>query len=211
MHGMGWFSYINYNSTQSRPKISWALIRRVLGYARPFRSKIIGMLVLILVAQGISLLGPVLYGQIIDKALYKGDGGLLDRLALVIIVLPILNGGIGVWQRYLNSSVGEGVIYRLYTNLYTHLQKMSLRFFTNTKTGELMSRLNNDVVGAQSAINSPDRHLHQHYLGGHYADRDAAAGMALDAARLAGGAAVRAAPPAASPTCCATSCVSRWT
>jgi ATP-binding cassette, subfamily B, bacterial len=154
MHRMGWFSYINYDSTQSSPKISWALIRRVLGYAKPYRRQIIGMLILILISQGLSLLGPVLYGQIIDKALYQGDGGLLDRLALVIIVLPILNGVIGVWQRYLNSSVGEGVIYSLRTDLYAHLQKMSLRFFTNTKTGELMSRLNNDVVGAQSAINS---------------------------------------------------------
>ncbi|MBX3082973.1 MAG: ABC transporter ATP-binding protein [Anaerolineae bacterium] len=154
MHGMGWFSYIHFDDAQDKPQVSWALIRRVLGYAKPYRWKIAGVLALILVSQGLSLLSPLLFGQIIDKALYKGDGGLLDRLALVIVIIPILNGVIGVVQRYFNSSIGEGVIYQLRTALYSHLQNMSLHFFTNTKTGELMSRLNNDVVGAQSAINS---------------------------------------------------------
>jgi ATP-binding cassette subfamily B protein len=151
---MGWFSYIHYDDEQDKPQVSWALIKRVLSYAKPFRAKIVGVLVLILIAQGLSLLSPLLFGQIIDKALYQSDGGLLDRLSLIIVIIPILNGAIAVGQRYLNSSIGEGVIYHLRSTLYAHLQKMSLHFFTNTKTGELMSRLNNDVVGAQSAINS---------------------------------------------------------
>ena len=74
------------------------------------------------------------------------------RLALVLI--PILSGGIRIIQRKLNAAIGEGVIYDLRVALYHHLQQMSLRFFTNTKTGELMSRLNNDVVGAQNAISN---------------------------------------------------------
>src|SRR5215813_6324483 len=65
-----------------------------------------------------------------------------------------MNGLIGLWERKLNAQIGEGVIYQLRVDLYAHLQRMSLRFFTNTKTGELMSRLNNDVVGAQNAISN---------------------------------------------------------
>ena len=69
-------------------------------------------------------------------------------------MIPIISGGIRIWQRKLNVAIGEGVIYDLRVSLYQHLQQMSLRFFTNTKTGELMSRLNNDVVGAQNAISN---------------------------------------------------------
>jgi ATP-binding cassette subfamily B protein len=154
MHGMGWFSYIYYDEKQDKPTVSWALIRRVLAYAKPFRTRIIGVLALILVTQGLGLLSPLLFGQLIDGAILKRDGDLLNRMALAIVILPIISSAIGVVQRYLNSSIGEGVIYHLRSALFAHLQKMSLRFFTNTKTGELMSRLNNDVVGAQSAINT---------------------------------------------------------
>ena len=69
-------------------------------------------------------------------------------------LIPVLSGGIRIIQRKLNVSIGEGVIYDLRVALYHHLQQMSLRFFTNTRTGELMSRLNNDVVGAQNAISN---------------------------------------------------------
>src|SRR6185436_15744161 len=71
-----------------------------------------------------------------------------------LLGIPLLEGGINVIQRRLNSAVGEGVIYDLRSTLFARLQRMSLRFFTNTKTGELMSRLNNDVVGAQNAISN---------------------------------------------------------
>ena len=74
-----------------------------------------------------------------------------------MIVIPLLVGLLGVVQRYLSSRVGEGIICDLRPRLFAHMQRMSLRFFTNTQTGELMSRLNNDVVGAQQAITSDVR------------------------------------------------------
>ena len=73
---------------------------------------------------------------------------------LVLLLIPLLGGAIGIIQRRLNAMVGEGVIYDLRVALYARLQRMSLHFFTNTKLGELMSRLNNDVVGAQNAISN---------------------------------------------------------
>ncbi|MCI0399449.1 MAG: ABC transporter ATP-binding protein/permease, partial [Chloroflexi bacterium] len=80
------------------------------------------------------------------------DVGRLNLLALGMIAIPLVNGLIGVWQRRLSAQVGEGMIYDLRRALYEHMQRMSLRFFTKTRTGELMSRLNNDVVGAQRAV-----------------------------------------------------------
>ena len=73
-------------------------------------------------------------------------------MSLGILAVPLVNGLLGVAQRYLGASVGEGVISDLRTALFAHLHRMSLRFFTNTKTGELISRLNNDVIGAQRAV-----------------------------------------------------------
>ncbi len=152
-HGGGWFSYLMYDA-QNKPRVSRALIMRVLRYAKPYRSKIGWVLVAILFSSLLNLATPLLFRQLIDVALPERDGALLNLLALGIVAVPILSGAVAVFQRWLTASIGEGVIYTLRSDLYAHLQKMSLRFFTNAKTGELMSRLNNDVVGAQSAINS---------------------------------------------------------
>jgi ATP-binding cassette subfamily B protein len=154
MHGMGWWAYIGYDERRDRPQVSWRLIRRVLGYARPYRLKIVLVLITIIGSSLLGLVTPLLFRKLIDDAIPNKNVQLLDMLALGIVLIPILNGGIAVVQRYLNASIGEGVIYELRVALFAHLQRMSLRFFTNTKTGELMSRLNNDVVGAQTAISS---------------------------------------------------------
>jgi ATP-binding cassette subfamily B protein len=153
LHGGGWFSYLMYDA-QNKPRVSRALIGRVLRYAKPYRGKIALVLVAILVSALLNLVTPLLFRQLIDVALPERDVALLNLLALGIVAVPILSGAIAVFQRWLTASIGEDVIYTLRSDLYAHLQKMSLRFFTNAKTGELMSRLNNDVVGAQSAINS---------------------------------------------------------
>lgn len=155
---MGWWSFISYDEKHDKPRISLKLIRRVLQYAKPYRAKIVLVLIAITVSSLLGLVNPQLFRLLIDKALpmqgRAGDVHLLDLLALGIIAIPVINAGVGVVQRYLSSGIGEGVIYELRVALFAHLQQMSMRFFTNTKTGELMSRLNDDVVGAQSAINS---------------------------------------------------------
>ncbi len=155
MHGgMGWFSFIYYDEKQDRPRVSRNLIRRVLGYAKPHRFRIAFVLAAIVASSIVGLLTPLLFRQLIDVALPKKDVHLLDMLAIGIVLVPIVNGAISVVNRYMTSSIGEGLICDLRVALFGHLQRMSMRFFTNTKTGELMSRLNDDVVGAQSAINS---------------------------------------------------------
>jgi ATP-binding cassette, subfamily B, bacterial len=151
--GAGWFNYVR--SGDSKPqKVTRELLLRVLAYARPYWGHLAGMLVLILVSSAISLVAPLIFRHMIDNVLPQGDLDGLWQLALVLLLVPILGGVVGILQRRLNAAVGEGVIYDLRVSLFGKLQRMSLRFFTNTKIGELMSRLNNDVVGAQNAISS---------------------------------------------------------
>ncbi len=152
MHGGSWFMAMR--AGDQKPKLTRELLGRVLAYARPYWKGISGMLVLILLSTGVSLVSPLIFRTMIDQVLPQKDLRKLLLLALALLVLPILNGVISVIQRRLNSAVGEGVTFDLRVALFTRLQRMSLRFFTNTKVGELMSRLNNDVVGAQNAISN---------------------------------------------------------
>ena len=155
MHGGGgrhWGSIIN--AAEEKPRVTTALLRRVLVYGKPYRWQIAGMLVAILVNTALSLLSPLVMRDLIDRTIPDKDITRLLWLTLVLLSIPALNGLVAILQRRLNTSVGEGVIYDLRVALYAHLQRMSLRFFTNTKVGELMSRLNNDVVGAQNAISN---------------------------------------------------------
>jgi len=152
MHGYGWF--LAMRQGDEKPKVTRELLLRVLGHARPYWWHITGMLVTILLSTGISLLTPLIFRNMIDVVLPAKDTQRLIWLGLALLFIPALNGGISVIQRRLNSTVGEGVIFDLRSALFSRLQHMSLRFFTNTKTGELMSRLNGDVVGAQNAISN---------------------------------------------------------
>jgi ATP-binding cassette subfamily B protein len=152
MHG-GWFNYVRSGDEKPR-KVTRQLLLRVLAYARPYWMHLAGMLVMILLNSSVSLVSPLIFRNLIDTVLPQKDMRGLVMFAAALLVLPMLNGGIAVVQRRLNSAVGEGVIYDLRVALFSKLQRMSLRFFTNTRIGELMSRLNNDVVGAQNAISN---------------------------------------------------------
>jgi len=104
------------------------------------------------VISSLSVVPAILIRELIDVALAQGDIGYLTVLGLAMVAVPLVIAVVGIGQRWLASRVGEGIIFDLRRELYAHLQRMSLRFFTATKTGELMNRLNSDVVGAQQAI-----------------------------------------------------------
>lgn len=150
-HG-GWWTFLS--SPDEKPKVTRELLLRVLSYAAPYRWKIVGMLLLILLTTGLGLITPLIFRRLIDVTIPAGNIQGLVLLALLLLLIPLLNSLISVFQRHLNAQIGEGVIYDLRVGLYSHLQRMSLRFFTYTKVGELMSRLNSDVVGAQNAISN---------------------------------------------------------
>jgi len=151
-HGSGWRSFIRYDEEQDRPQVSLPLLRRVAGYARPYARKVLTILATLLVISGLSLLPPLLIRDLLDHALPDRDVSRLNLLALGMVAVPVVNGLLGVAQRFASASIGEGIIFDLRRALYAHLQRMSLRFYTHTQVGELMSRLNNDVIGAQRAI-----------------------------------------------------------
>ncbi len=148
----GWSAYIR--AEQKPEKVSWDLIKRVFRYSIAYRWQITGMFILILFNAGLNLIQPLVLRDLIDHTIPEGNIPRLVLLALTLLVIPIVGGFANVLQRWMNARVGEGVIYDLRVALYTHLQRLSLHFFTHTKVGELMSRLNNDVVGAQNAISN---------------------------------------------------------
>jgi ATP-binding cassette subfamily B protein len=154
MHGTGWRAYIRYDEERDRPAISRTLLRRVAAYARPYWGQVALTIALIILTSLLRLIPPLLYRDLLDNALPNRDAARLNWLALGVIGVPVLVGLIGVAQRYFSASIGEGIIYDLRRVLYAHMQRMSLHFFTNTRTGEMMSRLNNDVIGAQRAVTS---------------------------------------------------------
>ncbi|MCA9976775.1 MAG: ABC transporter ATP-binding protein, partial [Anaerolineales bacterium] len=154
VHGSGWFAYLRHDEEQDRPAVTRELLLRVWHFAQPYQWQVVLLLVTIMLVSGLSLVSPLLFRMLIDTAIPERNLSMLNWLALGMVGIPVLNGVIGVWQRQLNSAIGDGVIYDLRCSLYQHMQRMSLRFFTQTRTGELMSRLNNDVIGAQQAISN---------------------------------------------------------
>ncbi|MDQ7023992.1 MAG: ABC transporter ATP-binding protein [Anaerolineae bacterium] len=157
MHMM--WRYVHNDLDKNKVAISRNLVLRVLDYARPYKWRIATMLGMILVTTLLGLLTPLIFRDLIDNVLTAtganaGSRDRLNMLALAMVLIPIVSGVIRVFQRRINAAVGEGVIYDLRVALYHHLQRMSLRFFTNTQTGELMSRMNNDVIGAQNAVSN---------------------------------------------------------
>jgi ATP-binding cassette subfamily B protein len=127
-------------------------IRRIAGFFRPYRRQVTVVLGAILLTSLIGLVNPILLKLLIDIAIPQRDWILLNVFVGLMIGLPIISGLIGVGQSYLNNVIGQSVMLDLRTALYAHLQTMPLRFFTETKTGEIQSRLANDVGGIQSVV-----------------------------------------------------------
>jgi ATP-binding cassette subfamily B protein len=127
-------------------------IRRIVAFFRPYRPQVAVVLVAILLTSIIGLANPYLLKLLIDVAIPQQDFFLLNLFVGLMIILPIVTGLIGVGQAYLNNIIGQNVMQDLRGALYAHLQRMPLRFFTETRTGEIQSRLANDVGGVQAVV-----------------------------------------------------------
>lgn len=132
--------------------LSRRTIRRVLGHARPYRWAIFAFVFVIVIQALLGLVPALLFRSIIDKAIPEGNRGLLHALAAVVIVAAVLSATMSFFERFYSSRIGEGLIYDLRVRLFDHVSAMPIGFFTRTQTGALMSRLNNDVIGAQRAV-----------------------------------------------------------
>jgi ATP-binding cassette subfamily B protein len=129
-----------------------ATIRRIAAFFRPYRGRVAVVLLTIVVTSLLGLVNPYLLKLLIDEALPRRDFDLLNLYVGLMIAVPIVAGLIGVGQSYLNNVIGQHVMQDLRNALYAHLQRLPLRFFTETRTGEIQSRLANDVGGVQSVV-----------------------------------------------------------
>lgn len=128
------------------------VVRRVWAFARPYRGLLVGFLLTIVLAAVINLAPPLLIRRIIDDALPAEDGGWVTQLALLMVVAAFAEAALSLLERWWSSRIGEGLIFDLRVSLFDHVQRMPLAFFTRTQTGALISRMNNDVIGAQRAV-----------------------------------------------------------
>lgn len=135
-------------------KIAPGTVRRILGYARPYRAIIVIFLGTLVVTSLLSVAQPLLFKRIVDDGISVGDASLVTWTALAIAGLAILDAGFGLVSRWYSARIGEGLIYDLRTQVYDHVQRQSVAFFTRAQTGALISRLNSDVIGAQQAFTS---------------------------------------------------------
>ncbi|MGB2953663.1 MAG: ABC transporter ATP-binding protein [Gaiellaceae bacterium] len=143
-------------SAEAEPKPSRGLVRRVARLFRPYRRRVALVSLTILASSGLGVVNPVLTKVVFDRALFPRSGQpnlhLLYELIAIMVAVAITGGAIGIGQTYLTSVLGQRVMQDLRNRLYAHLQAMSLRFFTSTRTGEIQSRLQNDVAGIQTVV-----------------------------------------------------------
>ncbi|WP_285250543.1 ABC transporter ATP-binding protein [Pseudarthrobacter sp. fls2-241-R2A-168] len=153
MEGVAWSSLYKITRAKSGSQpFSKATLKRVLGFARPHQGKLVAFVALSVVMAFLAVATPVLAGQVVDAIVAKAATEEVVRLAVLIAVVAVAEAGLGLVSRWLSSTIGEGVIVDLRTRVFDHVQKMPIAFFTRTRTGALVSRLNNDVIGAQSAF-----------------------------------------------------------
>ncbi len=127
-------------------------VKRVWGFSKPYRTMVIGFIALIIVGSIIAIIPTFAFRDIIDVAIVEGNTGRLNWLGLAVVLSAIGAAAVSMVERWLSSRIGEGIIYDLRDKLFRHVQGMPLGFFTQTQTGALISRLNNDVIGAQRAF-----------------------------------------------------------
>lgn len=135
-------------------RLERSALRRVWIFARPYRASIAGFLSAILFAAAIALVPPFVFRAIIDDAIPHRDRGLIWVLASIAVGAAVFDALLAIAQRWFSARIGEGLIYDLRVALFDKVQQMPVAFFTRTQTGALISRLNNDVVGAQTAVTS---------------------------------------------------------
>jgi ATP-binding cassette subfamily B protein len=135
-------------------KLAPGTAQRVVSYARPFRREIALFLVLVVVDAALVVATPLLLKEIIDKGIVPRDRGVVVELSLVVAGLAAADGLLTLVQRWYSSRIGEGLIYGLRTEVFSHVLRQPIAFFTRAQTGALVSRLNSDVIGAQQAFTS---------------------------------------------------------
>ncbi len=153
METTAWMSlYHAMNAQDDRRPFSKATLRRIARFARPHRRQLAWFLLLSVITGVLAVATPVLAGQVMNAIVDSAAVSVVVTIAVLIAVIAVAEAGIGLFARWLSATIGEGLIVDLRTAVFDHVQRMPIAFFTRTRTGALVSRLNNDVIGAQRAF-----------------------------------------------------------
>ncbi|MGH9069687.1 MAG: ABC transporter ATP-binding protein [Acidimicrobiales bacterium] len=137
---------------QGRRPLPPGIVRRIARFAKPYRRTLVLFLVVVVLAAVLGAVNPLVFRAIINQGILGHRSGLVIELAAVVAGLAVASAGFNLWQRWVSAKVGEGLIFDMRTKVFAHVEEMPIAFFTRTQTGSLVSRLNNDVIGAQQAF-----------------------------------------------------------
>jgi ATP-binding cassette, subfamily B, bacterial len=153
MHGQ-WLALRSLSSDQSvkNQKLKKGTFKRILGYAKPYKFYLTIFLLTVVVDAVLVVATPLLLRNLIDKGVIPGNLHVVTTLAVIVGILAIADAGFNLFGRWFSSRIGEGLIFDLRTQVFSHVQRQSIAFFTRTQTGALISRINSDVIGAQQAF-----------------------------------------------------------
>lgn len=133
-------------------KLKPGTVKRIAAYGKPYKSQISIFMATVVIEALLVVSSPLLLRQLIDKGVIPGDAGLVTKLALIVGLLAIVDAIFNIFGRWYSARIGEGLIYDLRSEVFAHIQRQSIAFFTRTQTGALISRINSDVMGAQQAF-----------------------------------------------------------
>jgi len=152
-HGM-WTTYRSLTRDRSDydTRLAPGTVRRIGSYARPYARKIAVFLVIVVISANLVVAAPLLFERIVDDGILAGDATVVVRLSLLVALIAVLDAGLSLVERWYSARIGEGLIYDLRTEVFAHVQRQPVAFFTRAQTGALVSRLNSDVIGAQQAF-----------------------------------------------------------
>jgi ATP-binding cassette, subfamily B, bacterial len=152
MSGWGLLRSLRMDESMKQHTLTPGIVRRIAGFARPYRGALAVFLVLIIIDAIVGAINPLIYRAIIDNGILGHNVNLVAVLAGAVAGLAIFDAVLGLAQRWISARVGEGLIFDMRTKVFGHINEMPISFFTRTQTGALISRLNNDVMGAQQAF-----------------------------------------------------------
>jgi ATP-binding cassette, subfamily B, bacterial len=154
MQGWQALHSLSRDSSVKERRLAPGTTRRVLGYARPYKVQIGWFLGIVVIESVLVVAAPLLLKSLVDDGIYPKDSAVVVRLSLLVAVIAIVGAGLTLVERWFSARIGEGLIYDLRTQVFSHVLRQPVAFFTRAQTGALVTRLGNDVIGAQQAFTS---------------------------------------------------------
>src|SRR5216684_1006638 len=157
MNYASWHAMRSFSRDRSitEQRIKPGTVRRIMSYARPYRRELVLFLIIVALDAGITVAVPLLLRGLIDNGILPRDKGVVLAIGAAVIGLALFDAMLSIGQRWYSARIGESLIFDLRTEVFRHVQRQPIAFFTRTQTGSLVSRLNSDVIGAQQALTSP--------------------------------------------------------